>query len=270
MKFAFKGKTIALATAVFVLLIFLHSLKILDAPEKIFIDAAAPIQKKLYGTGIKTNLFIQNIFSGKNENETDLLRAQVRSLTIQNAQMRLLMEENALLKKELGFNRRHNYELAAARIIGYDSSKNSDLFILQIEDEKYKNSDIAVDMPVVAEDGILIGKIAEIKEGQIFVRSITSPQNAVASTILNKNYTLGVAEGDFNFSIKMTMIPQSEKLKQGDLVVTSGLEPKMPKGLLIGIISKIESDPRNPFNIAHITPLHSAKNLSNVLIIKGY
>lgn len=270
MKFAFRGKTIALATAVFVLLIFLHSLKILDPMEKIFVDSVSPIQKKLYNAGIETNLFIQNAFLQKNKNEADLLRAQVRGLMLQNAQLKLLMEENVLLKKELGFSRKHNYELIAARIVGYDSLENSDLFILQIENESYKNGDVAVDMPVVAEDGILIGKIVEIKGEQFFMRPITSPQNAVAATILNKNYTLGVAEGEFNFGIKMTMIPQLEKLKQGDLVVSSGLEPKMPRGLLIGTISKIESDPKNPFNIAHITPLYNIKKLSDVLIIKGY
>lgn len=270
MKLIFRGKTIALTTAVFVLLVFLHSIKILDAPEKFFIDAVAPIQKKLYNAGRTAGLFIQNIFSEKNANEADLLRAEVRSLTLQNAQLKLLTEENNLLKKELGFSRQYNYELIAARVIGYDSLENSDLLIMRIENKKYKNSDIAVDMPIVAADGVLIGKIAEIKEGEFFMRPVTSPQNAVAATVLNKNYTLGVIEGEFNFGIKMTMIPQSEKLKQGDLVTSSGLEPKMPKGLLIGAISKIENDPQNPFNIAHITPFYDAKNLSDVLIIKNY
>lgn len=228
------------------------------------------MENVLFNIGQRINVFTDVAAAKGDKNEMALLKAQIRSLLVQNAQLKILSEENGLLKKELGFTREHNYETVSARIIGYDSLMNSDLLILQIENKKYETRDISPDMPVIIEDGILIGKISEIKEDMIFMRPITSPQNAVAATILNKNYTLGVAEGEFNFGIRMRMIPQTEKVKQGDLIVTSGLEIKMPKGLLIGTISKVEHDAQGPFNIAHAEPLYDLKKLSKVLIIKSY
>lgn len=270
MKPILKGKTLILVVAVFVLLLFLHSTQILDPVEKIILSGLAPINQVFYGAGQKTNSFFQNLTVNNNATESGVLKAQLRSLLLQIAQLKIVSEENGILKKELGFSREHPYELVAARLVGYDSVRTSDLSILQIENEKYKDSDIEVGMPVVVEDGILIGKIAEIKNGRIFMRLSTSPQSAVAATILNKNYTTGVAEGEFNFGIRMSMIPQSEKMKQGDLVVTSGLETKIPKGLLIGTVSRVEHDPQNPFDIAYVTPLQSSQTLSKVIIIKSY
>lgn len=259
-----------LFVAVFVLLLFLHSMEIFNPFEKIILSALAPVNKIFYGAGRQTGIFFKNLTTKEGTGEPDILRAQIRSLRLQIAQLKILSEENELLKKELGFNRTHPYELVAARLIGYDSVRTSDLFILQIENEKYKDSDIAIDMPVIIEDGVLVGKIVEIKNGQIFMRLITSPQSAAAATILNTNYTTGVAEGESNFGIRMSMIPQSEKMKQGDLIVTSGLETAIPRGLLIGTISKVEHDPQNPFDIAYVAPLYDTQNLSKILIIKNH
>lgn len=256
--------------AVFVLLLFLHSTEILNPFEKIILSGLAPMNKFFYGAGQKTNIFFQKLTTKDSAGESDVLRAQIRGLRMQIAQLKILSEENEILKKELGFSRKHPYELVAARIVGYDAVRASDLFILQIENEKYNNNDIAVDMPVIIEDGVLVGKIAEIKNGQIFIRLITSPQSAVAATVLNKNYTTGVAEGESNFGIKMSMIPQSEKMKQGDLIISSGLEAQIPRGLLIGTVSKIEHDPQNPFDIAYVTSLYNVKMLSKILIIKAH
>jgi len=270
MRRALRGKTLIITTAVFILLIFLHSIEAFSPIENGLIKLFAPIQKKFFNAGFSINKLIENITYKKDLNEEDLLKAQIRKLLIENSELKILAEENNLLKKELGFTRKHSYELVAARALGYDSTGNSTLIILEIDDEKWNSGDLSINMPIIAEDGILIGKIAQIKGNQIFMRPIVSSQSAIAASVLNKDSTIGVAEGELNYSIKMRMIPQSEKLKQGDLVVTSGLEEKMPKGLLIGTISKVEHDPQNPFDIAYITPLYNQKNISKLLIIKSY
>jgi len=253
-----------------VLLIFLHSIEVLSPMEKALFKISSPLQKYLYGANIKLNDFMSGLKIKNTPGETELLKAQIRSLLVLNAQYKLFAEENKILKRELGFTREHKYELISARVIGVDSIKNSSLLVLEIENGKYSEKDIENDMPIIVEDGILAGKVASVKENRIYMLPISAPQSAVAAAILNKNYTIGVAEGELNLGIKMRMIPQSEKIKQGDIVVTSGLEKMMPKGLLLGTVSKLAQDPQAPFNIAYVTPLYNAKKLSDVLIIKKY
>ncbi|MFC1612464.1 rod shape-determining protein MreC [Patescibacteria group bacterium] len=266
----FKGRTLIITLAVFLLLIFLHSLDILNPIERIIFKGLSPIQSYFYEVGVKTRSLIDRVKQNDNPEELELLKAQIRSLLVQNAKLKLLDVENKLLKEELKFNRRHSYELVSARVLGVDSIRLSSLLILELDNEIYNPEDIVKNMPIITGDGILIGKIADVKQGQIFMVPITAPQSAIAATVLNKDYTIGVAEGEFNIGIKMQMIPSSESLKQGGLVVTSGLEAEMPRGLLIGTISQVAHDPQKPFNIAHITPLFDQKRLTDVLIIKDY
>ncbi|MFH1193452.1 MAG: rod shape-determining protein MreC [bacterium] len=270
MRFVLRGKTLIIAIAVFVLLIFLNSAGVLASVEKNIFKFFSPVQKKLFDAGNFFNNFMDNLAFKKDLNEVELLKGQIRKLMLENAQFKIFADENNILKKELGFGRQHPFELVAARVLGYDSTNNSILVILQIENEKYNPRDLAAGMPVIIDNGILIGKITMIKGEQIYMMPIVSSQSAIAATVLNKDYTAGVAEGELNYSLKMMMIPQSEKLKQGDLIVTSGLENTMPKGLLIGTVTKVEPDPQNPFNIAYIAPIYNPKNLSKVLIIKNY
>ncbi|PIR66930.1 MAG: hypothetical protein COU51_01335 [Parcubacteria group bacterium CG10_big_fil_rev_8_21_14_0_10_36_14] len=265
-----KSKTIIITVAVFVLLIFLNFLKVLETPKQMIFSIFAPIQAQLYDTGSKISKYFDSERATANNSELELLKAQVRSLLIQNAKFKILGEENKILKKELGFTKEHSFTTVSARVIGADSLRNSTLLILQIEDINYNTDDLKLDMPVIVEDGILVGKIIKINEREIFMAPITASRSAVAATVLGNNYTIGVAEGESSLAIKMGMIPKTEKIKQGELVVTSGLEENMPKGLLLGTVSRVDQDPQSPFNIAYVTPLYDVKRLGEVLIIKSY
>lgn len=270
MRLKIKSKLFIITAAALVLLIFLHSTKIFNPAEKALFLISSPAQKYLYGAGIKITDFFDRFKAEAGAGEIELLKTQLRSLMLRNAQLKLIAEENKILKKELNFTNEHKYEYVSARVIGADSLQNSSFLLLEIEDENYSEEDIENDMPIIAEDGILVGKVAVIKQNRIFMMPITAMQSAVAATVLNKAYTIGVAEGELNLSVKMRMIPQSETIKQGDLVVTSGMEVKMPKGLLLGTVSKVSQDPQAPFNIAYISPLYNIKKISDVLIIKKF
>jgi rod shape-determining protein MreC len=270
MHLGLKGKSFIIAAAALVLLIFLHSLELFSAVEKILFRASSPLQKRFYSAGIRTNSFFDKFKAGNDGGEIDILKTQIRSLMLQNSRLKLAAEENKILKKELSFTRQHKYDFIGARIMGTDSLYNSPLLILEIENDEYSEKDVENNMPVIVEDGILVGKIALVKENRIYMMPTTAAQSAVAATILNKDYTMGVAEGELNLAIIMRMIPQSEKVKSGDIIVTSGLETKMPKGLLLGTVSKVAQDQQTPFNIAYVTPLYNPKRLSSVLIIRKY
>jgi len=269
-KISIKSKRAGLTVVAFMLLIFLHSLEILNPIEKTIFNFFAPIQKNIYSFGLGIKDTVETIKYKNNLTETEILKAQIRSLTLQNAKLKILGEENKILKKELGFSKTNEYDLVGARVIGYDSLHNSTLLILELEDDNVNLDDIKIGMPVVVEDGILVGKISNINQNKLFIQPLISSESAIASTILNSSYTTGIIEGELNLAIKMKMIPQTEKIKAGDLIITSGLEAEIPKGLLIGTVTKVSYDSLSPFQIAHITPLIDFTNLSNVLIIKKY
>jgi rod shape-determining protein MreC len=65
----------------------------------------------------------------------------------------------------------------------------------------------------------------------------------------------------------MTFIPQNETITPGDVIVTSGLEPLIPRGLTIGTIEAVEKEAYQPFQKAVLTPLASLNKLRVVSVL---
>ena len=65
----------------------------------------------------------------------------------------------------------------------------------------------------------------------------------------------------------MTNIPQNQEISSGDLVVTSGLEGKIPKNLLIAKVESVEAVESEIFKTAILRPIIPLSTLSDVVII---
>ena len=67
------------------------------------------------------------------------------------------------------------------------------------------------------------------------------------------------------------ILPESliNQIAAGDLVITSGLEPNIPRGLVLGSVDSIIKEVRNPFQTAIIRSPVDFNNLDYVLVIIG-
>ena len=115
--------------------------------------------------------------------------------------------------------------------------------------------------------GVIIGKIINIKEQIAEVYLVTNRNSKLAASILGENKTSGIASGELGLTIKMDFIPQTENIKAGDIVATSGLEPSIPRGLVIGRVTKVNKENNEVWQTAVIEPLVSLNALSIVSIL---
>ena len=90
----------------------------------------------------------------------------------------------------------------------------------------------------------------------------------IAARIQNKSRTIGVVEGEFGLGIKMRLIPQTEMIKEGDVIVTSGLEQKVPGNIVIGQIKNIVNEPEELFQEAALESMVDFNKINIVNIIK--
>jgi rod shape-determining protein MreC len=103
---------------------------------------------------------------------------------------------------------------------------------------------IRVGMPVVAEDGYLIGRISAVSANAAQVILITSELSAVSARLQTtrvEGSVIGLASG----TLRLTLLPQGAQVQVGDLVLTSGLGGLLPADLVIGQITstrQFESD----------------------------
>lgn len=89
----------------------------------------------------------------------------------------------------------------------------------------------------------------------------------LAATILGDTKTNGITAGDLGLTIKMDFIPQTVIIKPGDLVVTSGLEDAIPRGLVIGKVSTVTKESNDLWQSAVIEPLINPDDLIIISVL---
>lgn len=247
------------------ILILAHVIGILRGVEQGIVSVTAPLQGTLYkiGVSMREALYRTDRESVRKENEKlrqDLILAKSELSRINELEVELLE-----LRGLLNFSRRLHKKTVTANIIGERTLGAARTILI----DRGSENGIKKDYPVVSRDGILIGKIFDVKEKTSLVLIILDSRSRIAATVQNNDRTIGVIEGGHGISSSMKFIPQTETIEVGTTVITSGLEETVPRGLLIGTVESIRKDPREPFQEATIKPFADFKKLITVAVIVG-
>jgi rod shape-determining protein MreC len=175
--------------------------------------------------------------------------------------------ENIRLRRLLQFKEREEFgelleRTVGAIVIGRDPvSWHEALFIDRgIEDG------IAAGMPVINYEGI-VGYISQVGFGAAKVRLILSSDVSVGA-IVQRTRTAGVVigKGGATGLCEMIYLPIDADIKEGDIVVSSGVGEKYPPGIKLGsVLSVVKED---YFQRALIFPAVDFSKLEEVLVLK--
>lgn len=242
----------------------LHYINIFKPVEGMIVKTLSPIQDKVYSLVINLKEFNTKWIAKRDlliENEA--LQQKIKELRVSNSRLNSLESENNLLKQELKFTKESKLNTVAAKIITGVSDTLSKSVIIN----RGSSNGVEDGMAVISADGIMIGKISEVYSGYSKVLLLTDNKSRVAATIQNLDNTTGLVEGQFGLSFAMTNIPQDQDIKETDLIVTSGLEGKIPRNLLIAQVDSINQVESEIFKTALLSPIVSFDNLSYVLVV---
>lgn len=180
---------------------------------------------------------------------------ELEKLRIDNAKLRELEEENTALKAALDFKRESGKSSSlSANVVARIADEPFHGFII----DRGADDGLRVGQPVMTAAGALVGKVALVRARTSGVMLLADSGSRLAVSINGSTDTLGLLEGERGTSLKITLIPQQISVTPGDLIVTSGLEPGVPRGLAVGTVEQVSRDPQDPFQTAIVTPLPSA------------
>jgi len=245
-------------------LIGLHFLGITTSIEVFLRNIISPASKQLYTWSV-TIRGEEESFDRVEDLErayTTLKQDYVDGL-VDSVAIELLEQENSELKDTLNFFSENAYAHVGAVVVGRDIDSVGSTVVIDVG----SSARIAVGDPVIARDGILIGRVARIHEETAIVRLIDDHLSKFGATVMNSEKSLGVVEGGFGLSVRMGLIPQHESVEIGDIVITSGLEDQVPRGLIIGTIESIEREAHEPFQNAIIRPMQNLERIRTVAVI---
>lgn len=257
-------KHILIAMIVLVALVTLHYVGVLRPLEEGIAQIVTPGIRAISRIGTITANARSYIVS------TKTLVARVKTLEdalvtaqLEIAKQTLLDEENVALREQLAFTKRST----STPIIGYVVGKSIDNTANTVIIDRGETDGVVMNAPVIVGDGILVGKIAKVNPHTAVVRLLNDPQSKVAATVLNKDKSIGLVEGGFGISVILTTVLQTDTLTAGDVIVTSGLEELIPRGLLIGTVATVEKENHRPFQEATITPAAPLSRLTTVGVL---
>lgn len=263
-----KNKLSLIFLVVFLLLVFFHSVKLLQPLENFLLYLVKPLSGKLYNYGAEFNNSYRARNSQLNLNaRVESLTNEVARLTVLNSKYLSQEEENIKLRGVLKFNSENNWRTVAVGVIGRETLTQIGNESQNIIINKGSNDGLRIGLGLINEEGVVVGKIIDLKPATAKICLTTSPGCQLAASLQNKNKTLGIVEGDLGLTIKMSYIPQLEKINVNDIVITSGLGGDIPRGLVIGRVQAVRNESNEIWQSATIEPLVNMDNLSVLSVI---
>lgn len=197
------------------------------------------------------------------------LEARVEALEGRLRQMEEYRQENQRLKKLLDFKSNTGgamgLELTSAAVIGRDPGN----WFGFISINKGSVDGIARDMTVITPEG-LVGRVTSVGRNTGEVLLITDPRSGVG-TLVQETRAPGLVEGVASApgEVRMVHVPIGTVVKDGHVVITSGLGSLYPKGIPVGIVTSVGREPSGLFNSAMVDPFVDFDRLEEVMVITG-
>lgn len=227
-----------------------------------------PLQKVVYTVNdkIKGSLdFFLNFSKIKDENK-DLTKENIE-LKNKILEYDKLKEENNRLRDVLNFkDSKNNYDYIGCEIIGYSGESFSEGYII----DKGEKDGLKKDMVVISDKG-LVGQVTSTGSNWAIVESLLNENIAVSVMVNSTRETTGILKGYVtrtnNGLTKVTNLPLNSEIKEGDVILTSGLGQVYPKEIRIGEVTSVETDEIKVMKTAIVKPYVDFNKLEDLFVI---
>ena len=228
----------------------------------------SPLQKIVYNINSRvkeTVDFFLNFSEVKLENEE--LKKKNTKLANELIEYESLKDEVERLREALNFTEsKNNYKYVGVNIIGYSGNSLSDGYII----DKGSNDGINKNMVVVSSKG-LVGKVTKVASNFAIVQSILNENIAVAVMDQQTREATGVLQGlsdkkDNNMTVVYNL-PISSDVKEGDIIITSGLGKIYPKEIPVGTVVSVEEDNVRVMKSAVVEPFVNFNEVEELFVV---
>lgn len=230
--------------------------------NKLVIEVLAPIQKLINtSTSFTEDLWYKYFNLVNTHKENKKLKAEINRLKMEYSQYDEMLATNKRLQLLLNFKNTTEQRILAAQVIGRDPS----VWLQSIFIDKGQNSGVDTNMPVVNAEGV-VGHVVSFSKKYSQVLLIND-QNSAVDCIIQRSRESGIVKGLASKQCILDYVLKSSDVRNGDVVVTSGLDSVFPKGIPVGEVTDVKDIPGELFKSIRIKPFVDFSKLEEVLII---
>jgi rod shape-determining protein MreC len=196
------------------------------------------------------------------EEENRRLRAQVGTLLLQAREAEEARREADRLRALLGLRDTAVPGAIAARVIARGGAGSARVLLL----DRGSSAGVARQQPVITPRGA-VGRVVEAAPGVAKVLSLVDPNSGVAA-LVQRTRVQGVLVGEGEDTCRLEFVSDEAPVEVGDVVVTSGLDAIFPKGILLGVVSKV-GEAQGLTRYVQVRPEVDPHRLEEVLVLHG-
>lgn len=195
--------------------------------------------------------------------ENERLKARLREL--EGEKSKLLEEEatNKRLRELMEFRSEWAPKSMTASVIANSASAYFHSLII----DKGTKDGVERGMAVISALGV-VGQVVAVTSRNAKVLLVTDPHSGV-DAMDQRSRGRGIVSGSLENGPVMKYVKRSEDLKEGDRLVTSGLDGVFPKGLMIGTISKVNKKSVGLFQYIEVNLAVDPQRVEEVLVVRG-
>ncbi len=199
---------------------------------EIFTFGMKPIEKLLFETGKYTNN-IYDLFSTHEQNI--ILKQEIEQLKIAIQDSELIKAENNRLKDLLYFIPEKKFSYKTTRLVSISTGPYVKTGIIA----SGKADGIEMNQILIGTKGV-IGRILEVSENNSKILLITDFNSRIPIITANSRER-GIIAGNNSEFLDLLYMNENSRIKEGELILTSGDGQFYPAGLAVGRVRKIEN-----------------------------
>ena len=194
--------------------------------------------------------------------ENVLLKEQLQMQQSDLVRLDSLKKENDELRTLLGSPLRNDEYKKVAQVLLVDTNPYS----YQITLDKGTREGVFIGQPVVDEKGV-VGQIFKTAYNTSRAILICDSQHAIPVQVLRNGITMVAVGNGCNNDLLLDFLPNNVDIQVGDVLVTSGLGGRFPKGYPVATVSSVKVDMHDSTPVISATPTADLKRLRYLLLL---
>jgi rod shape-determining protein MreC len=238
----------------------------MNAVDKVIMRIAAPLQyvASALARGV-SSLVSDYVYLVDVKHDNDRLAHENARLRAQARELDSVGAENRRLRRLLGLKDNIENETATAIVTGKDTTEYFRVAHLILDDPGVA---VRPNMPVLAADGT-VGTVQRVS-GDAVALQLTVDAGFGVDVVVERTGARGFARGvgdRSKYLVRVEYVQRTDEVAVGDLLVTSGVGCRFPKGVPVARISSINKRAFGIYQTVEAIPTVDFSRLEEVLIV---
>ncbi len=240
---------------------------VFDPLQNAALTVSAPIESGLRNATTPLADFVNNLTdTHRLSQDNQSLRQENERLKSEVASLRQTERELNDLRQFLNVRgNRQGESFVEAHVFAQEPSNQK----RRIAIDRGTSDGVQVGMIVLTRQGSLIGSVTRALGGVSWITLLSDQSSAVSAAVQNSGVQ-GVVAGSLDGTLTMEFVPATADVKDGDLVVTSGVSGHHPPGELIGQVTKVQRTAQELFQSVQVQPLADLSHLQDVVVMTSF